>query len=410
MCELTIVVPTLNEVDNVDPLISRLDSVLKGIDWEVIFVDDDSADDTAGHVRAISQTRPQVRVLERIGRSGLASACIEGMLAASAPYLAVMDADLQHDESILPQMFEALRTQPLDIVVGSRHVGEGSMGPMSRRRKWLSRLGARISSVVCRCELGDPMSGYFVLTRSFLNLVVRRLSGVGFKILVDILASSPRPVRLKEVAYQFRPRVHGESKLDINTGVEYFLLVADKILGDIAPARYVAFVVVGSVGTLLQLALVRLAYRNFGLPFVEAQATAAFLGIVFKFLINNVTTYRDIRLRGWKLLTGFITYGFACAFGLVANVSIAEVLTEKGLPWYVGAAFGLVVGSVWDYGVGTVLTWRMLRRRGRHRIEAAARGLPGDGHQKRHADDNRMPSRRDVAETKGTPGGVGRSD
>jgi len=371
--ELAVIIPTFNEVYNIDPLLSRLCVALKGIDFEVIFVDDDSADGTAEYIRTLSRTCPGIRVIQRVGRSGLASACIEGMLATSAPYLAVMDADLQHDESILPEMFHALRSESLDIVIGSRYIAEGSFGPMSPFRRLLSRLGSRISSIACRCEVSDPMSGYFMLTRSFLNLVVRRLSGVGFKILVDILASCPRPVRLKEIPYEFRERLHGESKLDINVGVEYFLLLADKLLGDIAPARYIGFVFVGSLGLIFYLALVRLAFRNFGLRLVDAQAIAACAAIVFKFLINNLTTFRDIRLRGWRILSGFITYFLACAFGAVTNVGLAVFLTERGLPWYAGSSFGLMIGSVWDYGVSGVLTWRKLRHRVAPRLTCGVR-------------------------------------
>lgn len=212
------------------------------------------------------------------------------------------------------------------------------------------------------------MSGYFVLTRSFLNVVVRRLSGVGFKILVDILSSSPRPVRLKEVPYQFRSRLHGESKLDINTGVEYFLLVADKLLGGIAPPRYVGYVVVGLIGLLVYLVGVHLLHNQFSLSLVEAQAIATFVAIVFKFATNNATTFQDIRLRGWRLLWGFVTFCGACALGAVANIGVAEFLTARGVPWYLAVSLGLVVGSVWNYGVTAVLTWHMLQRRTLHKV------------------------------------------
>lgn len=334
-------------------------------------MDDDSADGTADCVRAISQARPQIRVIQRLHRSGLASACIEGFLGTSAPYLAVMDADLQHDESILPRMYRLITSESLDIVVGSRHVEQGSMGEMSPARKRLSRLGARISRSVCGCHLSDPMSGYFIVARPFLELVVRRLSGVGFKILVDILASSPRPVALKEVPYTFRQRLHGQSKLDLNTGIEYFLLLADKLFGDVLPARYVAFAAVGSLGLLLYLAMVRVAFRNLGMPFLQAQAAAAFLTIIFKYLVNNASTYRDIRLRAWKLALGFVPFCLACAIGALVNVAITEMLTTRGLPWYLAASLGLMIGSVWDYGVTAVLTWRTLRRRAWERISSS---------------------------------------
>jgi len=361
MPHLAIIIPTLNEIENIDPLIQRLDTVLAGIDWELIFVDDDSSDGTAEHIRAISLGRPQIRVIQRIGRSGLASACVEGMLASSAPYIAVMDADMQHDEAILPQMIHLLRSNSLDIVVGSRHAGEGSMGTMGPRRQWLSRLGARISFAVCHCHVSDPMSGYFVLTRAYLESVVYRLSNIGFKILVDLLASSTRPVRMAEVPYHFRSRLHGQSKLDISTGIEYFLLIADKLLGNIAPARFVGFVLVGSIGLILNLLVVSVAYRWFGLPFLKAQAVAAFAAMVSNFFINNITTYRDLRLRRWRMLQGLVVFCIACAVGALANIGIAGFLVERGVAWYLAASFGLMIGAVWNYGATYVFTWRMLR-------------------------------------------------
>ena len=108
--ELTITVPTFNERENVVPLLQRLQSVLNGVVFEVVFVDDDSPDGTAELVRQIARTAPRVRIIQRIGRRGLASAGLEGMLSSGAPYLAVMDADLQHDESALPIMLDKIRS------------------------------------------------------------------------------------------------------------------------------------------------------------------------------------------------------------------------------------------------------------------------------------------------------------
>ena len=363
MAELTIIVPTLNEVENLSPFIARLDAVMAGIDWELIFVDDDSRDGTADRARGISAAQPRVRVIQRIGRSGLASACIEGMLATAAPVLAVMDADMQHDESVLPVMYRLLRSEDLDIVVGSRHVGSGSMGQMPARRKALSRLGARISAAVCHCDLSDPMSGYFVLTRQFLNSVIRRLSGIGFKILTDILASSPRPVRLREVGYTFRNRVHGASKLDMNTCVEYFLLVSDKILGGVVPARYIGFALVGLVGLVLHLTVVAIGYRYIGVSFFAAQTCATFVGMVSNFLLNNATTYYDIRLHGWSMLKGFVAYCIACSLGALANIGIAQFLADRQVSWYLASSLGLMISSVWNYSATAIFTWRILRGR-----------------------------------------------
>ena len=141
--ELTVVVPTLNERDNIAPLVELLDTALAGIAWEVIFVDDDSRDDTAAAVRAMARRDGRVRCLQRIGRRGLSTACIEGALASAAPYCAVMDADLQHDETVLPRMLEALRTGSYDLAIGSRYSAGGDLGELSGRRAGISKLATR---------------------------------------------------------------------------------------------------------------------------------------------------------------------------------------------------------------------------------------------------------------------------
>jgi len=245
--ELAVVIPTFDEAGNVRPLIDRLRTTLGSIEWEAIFVDDDSPDQTASIIREIGRTDRRIRVIQRIGRQGLASACIEGMLAAAAPYIAVMDADLQHDESILPLMLERIRTENLDLVIGSRHMEGGSVGEFGEGRKALSQLGSRLSRMVAKCQLSDPMSGFFLLDRRFLEEVVHRLSGISFKILVDLIASSARPVRFAEIPYRFRQRERGTSKLDVNEGIEYLQLLLDKRIGQIVPSRFVMFGLVGAL-------------------------------------------------------------------------------------------------------------------------------------------------------------------
>ncbi len=212
--ELTIVVPTFNERDNVELLIARLDAALRGIAWEVLYVDDDSPDGTAAKVRELAQTDPRIRCLQRIGRRGLSTAVIEGMLASSAPYLAVIDADLQHDESLLPQMLAAIKAEDLDVIIGSRHVAGGGVGDWDRRRVTISGFAARLARLIIAAELNDPMSGFFMVSRPAFERAVRRLSGQGFKILLDLFASTPVAYRFKEIPYVFSQRQHGESKLD----------------------------------------------------------------------------------------------------------------------------------------------------------------------------------------------------
>ncbi|MBL8175179.1 MAG: glycosyltransferase family 2 protein [Bryobacterales bacterium] len=363
MPELTVVIPTLNESENISELLDRLGKVLAGVEWEAIFVDDDSTDNTADVVRRISQSNPRVRVLHRIGRRGLSSACMEGMMASSAPYLAVMDADLQHDESLLPRMLDTIREQKLDLVVASRNIEGGSKGDWTWYRRWLSDAGRALSAAVCRSPISDPMSGFFLVERQFLQSAIRNMSGVSFKILVDLLSSSQRPARLRELPYTFRPRLRGESKLDTVTLLEYAYLLADKLVGDFIPFRFVLFALMGLLGLVLHLLILWVLYEQKGVAFATAQGIATWLAMTLNFLTNNAITYRDLRLKGRAILRGLLTFYLACTFGALINIGLAEFSYRRGFPWYLAGAVGIVISSVWNYGMTSVLTWRMQQRR-----------------------------------------------
>jgi len=360
--DLAVVIPTFNEVENVDPLLERLEQVLASLQWEAIFVDDDSPDHTAALVSELARGDRRIRLIRRIGRQGLASACVEGMLATSAPYIAVMDADLQHDESILLSMYERIKSEQLDLVIGSRNIEGGDMGEMARRRAALSGLGSRLSRAVSKCELSDPMSGFFIVDRNFLEEVIYRLSATGFKILVDLVASAQRPIRFAEVPYRFRNRQRGESKLDINVGLEYLQLLLDKLIGGMLPARFVMFGLVGGLGLLVHLAVLALLYWYARYEFLFAQTVATVAAMTFNFLINNLTTFRDRRLRGWRIVTGLAIYYLACSIGAITNLSFARFLLGAGLPWYLAGILGMAVSSVWNYGVNAIFTWRRVTR------------------------------------------------
>jgi dolichol-phosphate mannosyltransferase len=353
------VLPTFNERENIAEVIARLEDALQGISWEAIFVDDDSPDGTAERIGAFARRDRRVRLLQRIARRGLSSACIEGIMATSANYVAVMDADLQHDETILPKMLAELRDRSLDVVVGTRNAHGGSMGQFSRKRVLLSRMGKKISNAICRHELSDPMSGFFLVRRSFFLEVVHHLEGVGFKILVDMLASSERLVRVGEIGYCFRNRKHGDSKLDVNTAVEYLFLVVNKLLGGIIPIRFALFSLVGATGVATHLACLALLLRGFHLHFLTAQVMATFVAMTENFFLNNLITYRDRSLRGAHLLTGVASFWLACSFGAWANVVFARALLQSGIAWYFAGMAGVLLSSVWNYSISNLFTWQM---------------------------------------------------
>jgi len=359
--ELTIVIPTFKERTNVPILLEKLKGVLSHVAWEVIYVDDHSPDGTADAVREIARTDRRVRVIERIGRRGLASACVEGMMASAAPYIAVMDADLQHDETALPEMLRKIETEKLDVVVASRRVAGGSMGDFAKERVKLSDMGSKVSRLVCRCEVSDPMSGFFIVDARFLRALVPNLTGSGFKILVDILASSPTAPRVGEVPYRFRTRQLGESKLDANVQLEYIFLIVDKLVGKWIPTRFALFVLVGAFGVLVHLAVLTPLYLNYRHHFPQAQLISTAVAMTFNFLLNNAITFRDRRLKSWGILKGLMIFYAACSMGALINVAFANMLIRQGIAWYVAGVSGTVISSVWNYGVNAVLTWRRSR-------------------------------------------------
>jgi dolichol-phosphate mannosyltransferase len=359
--ELSVVIPTFNERDNVLPLLKRLDDVLRGVAWEVIFVDDDSTDGTAALVRQVSQSDPRVRCIQRVGRRGLSSACVEGMLASSAPYVAVMDGDLQHDEAILREMLATLQKGATDIVIGSRYIEGGGVGEWSRRRQAISSFATFLSKRLVHSDLKDPMSGFFMLTRSFLERVVHRLTGKGFKILLDLLASSRAPVHFKEIPFHFRPRNAGASKLGTMVVWEYFLLLADKSIGRVIPVRFVLFVMVGTLGMVWHLSVLALGLKVFALPFYAAQSCAVFAAMTANFVVNNIFTYQDRKLHGRDFIKGLLSFYIACAIGALINVRVAMFLFEHGVVWWLSGLLGGGVGAVWNYAITSTFTWKSAR-------------------------------------------------
>ena len=355
--DLAIVLPTYKERENIPLILEKLADALQGLAWEAIFVDDDSPDGTAEVITAHARLDTRIRLLHRVGRRGLSSACMEGMLATSAPVIAVMDADLQHDETILPVMLRRLHQESLDLVVGTRNAEGGSMGEFGRARRFLSRSGQKISRSVCRSKVTDPMSGFFLLRRSFLQEVVRDMQGQGFKVLVDLLASSPRPVRLAEVGYTFRSRRFGESKLNVVVGLEYVFLIVNNLLGGIIPVRLALYLLVGALGLATHLMTLLLLSQSVHLHFVAAQLIATFVAMIENFSLNNRITFRDRRLQGVQILSGGARFVLACGFGAWANVVFANSLWQSGTEWYLAGLAGIVLGSVWNLSISSLFTW-----------------------------------------------------
>jgi dolichol-phosphate mannosyltransferase len=356
---LAIVVPCYNERANVARLADKLDSALAEIAWEAIFVDDNSPDGTAAEVRRLARRDPRIRCIQRIGRRGLASAVIEGALSSSAEYVAVMDCDLQHDERRLPDLL-ALLQAGADIAVGSRYVDSGhAAGLANAWRQRLSEGGIRLVQTLLPVRITDPMSGFFILRRELFERLTPRLTGQGFKILLDLLLSSPERLKVAEVQVDFFRRVEGQSKLDVLVLLQFLGLIIDKACRGLLPLRFISFALVGALGVVVNLAVVMIG-RFVGLDFVTAQGIGSMMAMVTNFQLNNEITYREQRLRGFALWRGLLLFMVVCSVGAFANIGISRVMYQSHSNWTAASLFGAAIGVVWNYAVSSTLVWRRL--------------------------------------------------
>jgi dolichol-phosphate mannosyltransferase len=352
-----VVIPTFCERANVAPLIERLRAVLEGQRWQAIFVDDNSPDGTAEAIKAVAAVDPRIACIHRVGRRGLAGAVLEGVMSSAAPFVAVIDADLQHDEALLPRMLEILRAGDADLVIGSRYVGGGAAeAGFGRIRRIGSRLAGAAARVALKADIADAVSGFFMVRREVVERVAPQVSTQGFKVLFDIVASQPAPLRIVELPYAFGARRAGASKLDGRVVLEYLGLVTAKLTGGLVPARALLFFLVGSSGLLVHF-LVLYGCRAGGLGFGASQAIAAGMAMTSNFLVNNAITYRDRRLRGLGLVIGYFRFCGLCALGFIANLAIAEYVHHLTPWWWLAAAAGAGFGAVWNYVGSSLAVW-----------------------------------------------------
>jgi dolichol-phosphate mannosyltransferase len=356
--ELSIIVPTFNECENVPVLVDRLRKALLGVAWEMIIVDDDSPDGTADVARTIGATDARIRCLRRVGRRGLSGACLEGMLASQARFAAVIDADLQHDERLLLPMLAKLRRDEADVVVGTRYAQGGAADALSTGRRWISVLATRLANKVLGLELSDPLSGFFMLRRDVVEKFARKLSTQGFKILLDIVATAGKSLRLAELPYQFGPRHRGASKLDTRIALDYAGLLLAKATSDLVSLRFVFFCLVGLVGIAVHFVVLSIGVAFIGLSFNWAQTLAIVVAIANNFALNNAITYRDQRLTGVNYFTGLLMFYVVSSIGALSNLSVGHWLFGHEQTWWVAGLGGAVMSVVWNYVVSSMMVWR----------------------------------------------------
>ncbi len=360
--ELSIIIPTFNEKNNIAPLINSLKSVLQEVEWEVIFVDDDSPDGTSKLLREYALKDNRIRIIQRLGRRGLASACIEGVLSSVSPCICIMDADMQHDEGLLMQMLNLLGREDLDLVIGSRYVDQGNADAMPYHRKKLSVAANWLTNRSFGVNITDPMSGYFMFTRSYFESVKYRLSGRGFKILLDMLIASPQSVRFKELPYVMRSRQHGESKLDFLVIWDFMIQLINRTFGRIIPYRFLSFVAVGFSGLFIHMFVLWLLHAQNNRNFAYAQSVATFIAMTSNYFLNNIFTYHDARKKQKALWSGLFKFYLVCLLGAVLNVALATYLYDRNVIWMIAGISGAMAGAVWNFTISNIFVWTIYRK------------------------------------------------
>lgn len=356
---VSIIVPTYREAENVAPTVAAIERALGDIAWEIIFVDDDSPDGTVAAVRSLGERDGRVRVIRRVGRRGLAGAVIEGMMASAADIVAVIDADLQHDEALLPKMLGAIETGNADLVIATRYAQSGdAQGGFSTLRRNASTLATRVSNLLLKTNVSDPMSGFFMIRRDAIDGIAPNLATGGFKLLLDILASAPESLKIVEMPYQFRPRQLGTSKLDALVIADFLGLLLSKLSGNTISPRFFLFALVGATGLVVHLATLRTVLTTTHIPFNAAQFTAALVAMTSNFFLNNALTFRDRRLTGAAAFKGLLTFYLVCSIGTLANVGVAELIYLRDASWWRAGIAGAVMAAVFNYAVSSMLTWR----------------------------------------------------
>ncbi len=359
---LSIISPTYNEADNILKFVNLIESTLGKYNYEIIFVDDNSTDKTHEIIKKISLKKPHVRCIRRIGRRGLSSAVIEGCLSSSSDLLLIMDADLQHDEKKIPLMIKLIEEKKLDLVIASRFLNHKKVLGLSKYRNSLSKFANFLANTISKAKLTDPMSGFFLVKRTVFDQIAPNLSGLGFKILLDIFSSSKNKLEYEEISFTFKKRVYGVSKLDALVLWEYLLLLWQSKFGKIIPARFFSFCLIGGSGVFVHIVALYF-FISFDFSFLYAQTFSTLIAMTSNFFLNNMLTYRDKRKKGLAAVKALFLFYVTCGIGASANIGISNLLYVSNISgisgiWYFSGFVGAIVGSIWNFLMSSLVTWK----------------------------------------------------
>ena len=357
---LSIVIPTYNEKNNISKILEKLKKSLKSSTYEIIFVDDNSPDGTSFEIKKFIKNSSKIQLIHRVGRRGLSGAIIEGIFAARSELVAVMDCDLQHDETKLRDMLELFsKDASLDIVIGSRFTADGeiSINAFSKMRKLGSKVTTFLIKKLLRIKSTDPLSGFFMVKKESFLKKSDKLQTQGFKVLADFLATSGKSIEIKEVGYSFKNRVAGESKMSFLTALELIGLVLSQILNGRVSIRFILFCMVGLSGIFVQLLITGLAMLLTN-QFPTSQTLGIIAAMTSNYFLNNIITFRERKLKSLDLIRGLFSFYLICSLGAFTNIAIATFVFNFSSNWLISSVIGACIGAVWNFTLTSIFTWK----------------------------------------------------
>ena len=358
---LSIVLPTFNEGGSIRQVIESLLHLEEEHPIEILVVDDDSRDGTPDLVRSLARQDPRIRIIQRVGRSGLASAIKEGLIAALYPTALVMDSDGQHEPASVGEAVQLLDREGLDLVAGSRFLDHSKIRGLSDRRTDGSTLAnrlARWSLPRSYGHLSDCMSGFIVLRLNRCLPLVRQVDVNGFKFLYELLSISHGRLQVGEIPLNFQPRLHGSSKLDLAILWDFMVSLIHTATLRLLPRRAISFGLVGASGVMVQLLSTALLMGLFNLEFQQALPVAVITAASSNYLVNNALTFRDRRQSGRQLIRGLLKFLLVASLPALANVGLATsfyTLIQAHALW--AQLAGIVVVYVWNYAASSRFVW-----------------------------------------------------
>ena len=358
---ISVIIPTFNESKNISELINQLLILDISYDIEIIIVDDNSGDGTSDIVRKFIRSDKRIRLISRIGRSGLSSAIKEGCLSASGEIVAVMDADGQHVPSYINKALECFKTSEVDIVVGSRFKTGSSIRGLSKSRERGSTLAnnlARLSLYGFYNDLSDFMSGFFVFKRYSCIKFIERIDVNGFKFFYELLSISKGKFKVNEIPILFKERLHGSSKLDLAVVWDFFISLIHSFLMRIFPRRAVSFALVGSIGVLVQLLTIYFLIAVSNLTFEQVLPAGVIVAASSNFAINNMLTFRTQKLIGKSFFFGLIKFLLVSSLPIIANIGITNLIyTQLSVNTFISQIVGILVVFIWNYAASSKVVW-----------------------------------------------------